>query len=424
MTSEVAILNQEAVALAADSAVTVDTGGSPKVFITNKIFALSKLHPVGVMVYSNAQFMSTPWETIIKEYRAGAAGRSFPTLLGHCTDFLRYLERHHSFSQPAEQRAFVYRRSLVILHEIKVDVLNACETLFYGAGSVTKATSVDVAREVIVSTLSTLRNRMASRGIRQARAASVLRTYRQSIANAIGVVFEKFPLSRAMRAALLRICAMAVFVADIDYSGLVFAGFGRIDMYPQLFEYEMHGIANGRLIAHPRRDCTDASACIMPFAQHEMVASFMEGVEPDYQLAVEDSLEKILNKYTGIVLDHVPGLSQAARKTAEAALHKTSAQRAALVEYIGGLDAFSKTNYSQPIVDVVDFLPKQELATMAEALVALQSLKRRISMEAETVGGPIDVALISKGDGLIWVKRKHYFDPALNQAFMTNYMRR
>lgn len=28
--------------------------------------------------------------------------------------------------------------------------------------------------------------------------------------------------------------------------------------------------------------------------------------------------------------------------------------------------------------------------------------------DAETVGGPIDVALITKGDGLTWVKRKRH----------------
>lgn len=37
------------------------------------------------------------------------------------------------------------------------------------------------------------------------------------------------------------------------------------------------------------------------------------------------------------------------------------------------------------------------------------------------VGGPIDVAVISKGDGLIWIKRKHYFDRDLNQHFFSNY---
>jgi hypothetical protein len=43
-------------------------------------------------------------------------------------------------------------------------------------------------------------------------------------------------------------------------------------------------------------------------------------------------------------------------------------------------------------------------------------------MEDETVGGPIDVAVISKGDGLIWIKRKHYFSPELNRQFFVNYL--
>ena len=44
-------------------------------------------------------------------------------------------------------------------------------------------------------------------------------------------------------------------------------------------------------------------------------------------------------------------------------------------------------------------------------------------MEEETVGGPIDVAVISKGDGFIWIKRKHYFQRELNQQFFANYYR-
>jgi hypothetical protein len=45
-------------------------------------------------------------------------------------------------------------------------------------------------------------------------------------------------------------------------------------------------------------------------------------------------------------------------------------------------------------------------------------------MDAETVGGPIDVAVISKGDGFIWIKRKHYFKSELNPQFFANYYRR
>ena len=36
---------------------------------------------------------------------------------------------------------------------------------------------------------------------------------------------------------------------------------------------------------------------------------------------------------------------------------------------------------------------------------------------AVTVGGEIDVAIISKGDGFIWKKRKHYFKSELNPHF-------
>lgn len=76
-----------------------------------------------------------------------------------------------------------------------------------------------------------------------------------------------------------------------------------------------------------------------------------------------------------------------------------------------------KKEHSGLIMSVVRMLPKEELAEMAEALVNLTSLKRRVTPKDETVGGPVDVAVISKGDGLIWIKRKHYFSPELNHRF-------
>lgn len=41
----------------------------------------------------------------------------------------------------------------------------------------------------------------------------------------------------------------------------------------------------------------------------------------------------------------------------------------------------------------------------------------------ETVGGPVDVAVISKGDGFVWINRKHYFKPELNTQFFNNYFK-
>ena len=68
MTALVGILNKRAVAIAADSAITVSYASDERKKIYNtgqKIFRLSEAQPVGVMLYSNVEFMSTPWEVII-----------------------------------------------------------------------------------------------------------------------------------------------------------------------------------------------------------------------------------------------------------------------------------------------------------------------------------------------------------------------
>jgi hypothetical protein len=61
---------------------------------------------------------------------------------------------------------------------------------------------------------------------------------------------------------------------------------------------------------------------------------------------------------------------------------------------------------------------------MAESLVNLTSLKRRVSLQEETVGGPVDVAVISRSDGFIWIKRKEYFRTELNPAYLAEKGRR
>ena len=66
---------------------------------------------------------------------------------------------------------------------------------------------------------------------------------------------------------------------------------------------------------------------------------------------------------------------------------------------------------------MVEFMPKPELAKMAEALIDLTSIKRKVSRGFETVGGPVDVAVLSKAEGFVWVKRKHYFPAELNARY-------
>ena len=78
-------------------------------------------------------------------------------------------------------------------------------------------------------------------------------------------------------------------------------------------------------------------------------------------------------------------------------------------------------NYTKNLIQTVANLGKEDMANMAESFISLTSLVRRMSPHEETVGGPVDVAVISKGDGFIWINRKHYFKPEFNPQFFDNY---
>ena len=96
MTAIVGILNRHAVAVAADSAETIGSG--VKIYNkANKIFALSKYNPVGIAIYSNANFNSCiPWETVIKLYRKQLGKKFFSTLKEYEENFYAYVNDFRS----------------------------------------------------------------------------------------------------------------------------------------------------------------------------------------------------------------------------------------------------------------------------------------------------------------------------------------
>ena len=104
MTAEIAILNRNAVALAADSAVTLQSSEGPKIYNTaNKLFALSKYRPVGVMVYGSGDFMRIPWETMIKMYRSNLHDKGFPHLEEYASDFIEFFQGETGLFPPELQ---------------------------------------------------------------------------------------------------------------------------------------------------------------------------------------------------------------------------------------------------------------------------------------------------------------------------------
>ena len=63
---------------------------------------------------------------------------------------------------------------------------------------------------------------------------------------------------------------------------------------------------------------------------------------------------------------------------------------------------------------VVPAMPLQDAIDLADFLVDLTIKFSRFMPGAPTVGGPVEIAAISKHEGFRWIKRKYYFDSKLN----------
>jgi hypothetical protein len=158
--------------------------------------------------------------------------------------------------------------------------------------------------------------------------------------------------------------------------------------------------------------------------QAEIVYRFIQGIDPEYHQEFSNFIRNLLmTEYPAALMRQFGNrLEEDQRRDVEAELIRLG--RTVITDFSNRWTDWQQQKFVSPVLDIVADLPRDELAAMAESLVNLTSFKRRITAEAETVGGPIDVAVISKGDGFVWIKRKHYFNKDLNPAFFANYYRR
>jgi len=428
MTSEMVIMNKEAVALAADSAMTMY--GGKKIYNSgNKLFALSKFHPVGIMIYGNASFMNIPLETIIKLFREDIFNNKFDKLEQYAEKFIEFLDKNVIGVSEKEQIKYLEGMLGVFLaNTLRQEILDNSEAYFKERGSPISSVEIEnISKEVIDKYLDNLLNRKKLSCFPEDFLVSFEKEFKIIFKKLLKDIFQEFPLSEEYTKKLKNICELLI-EKDIFpdwHTGIVVSGFGEKEIFPSTISYKIEALIKGKLKYKKEKTENidfDSNASILPFAQFEMVYTFMEGINPNYRTLKREYLKNILEEYPDRVeseLINIKKLSLEEIKILKDKLKELSNEW--YKDYEENMDIYVGENHINPIMDIVSVLPKDELAAMAEALINLTSFKRRVSMSKETVGGPIDVAVISKGDGFIWIKRKHYFKPELNPRFINNY---
>jgi hypothetical protein len=62
-------------------------------------------------------------------------------------------------------------------------------------------------------------------------------------------------------------------------------------------------------------------------------------------------------------------------------------------------------------------MPIQDAIDLAEYLVHTTIQYVRFSPGEPVVGGPIEIATITKHEGFKWIRRKHFFEARLNPSY-------
>lgn len=420
MTAEVVIFNKSAIALAADSAVSIEGNNSHKIYNNaEKLFALTKHHPIGVMIYGCNELTGVPWELIIKQYRKELGADSFQTVHEYAKSFISFAEKFYSLLPETYTtkffQEFVYSIAIKtwdsIIEFLDIDFLILEEEEL---SSFLQA----------IQTITDLYEKM---DFFSSFTDKDIEKIEESISDITTDVFNQFfedednDTSNDIYVHFIRLCAIKIIKEDPfykDISGLVFTGYGESEFFPQIIEMEVHGIIQEKI---KTRDLTIedknlSGAGLQAFAQRDEVDAFMQGSC--------DSMNKKFNTCANILLDEAKAIidstiEELCEDPEQQNILKEKAEDNLIKKYndMGSdLSHYIKTQHVDKVVQMIKHLPKNELAYMAESLVNLTAFKRKVSNDSDSVGGPIDVAVISKGDGFVWIKRKYYFPNNLNNS--------
>jgi hypothetical protein len=420
-------MNKSAVAMATDSAVTVSSErqGFKTFDKANKLFELIKGRPVGFMVYATADLNGLPWETIVKSFRNKNRGLIMPRLENYVNAFREYILQNEALIDPDGEEHLVFENAYSALMPVFRHIRDRHDSCLTTEGKIVMARVrrlIDTAIEAHATVYKAWDDAPWSAAIN---ASTLTARHGKPIQVLVDELFGEYSLGRAAKKGLLELVTtyLLKLPPGANASGLVFAGFGEQEFFPKVYSCRTRGALQRTLLEYDEQEAgvdRDIPGAIFTFAQDNEAAAYITGIDREVR-------EEILNHLAEWVDDSKKTVAAEIRKLVPT-LGRSDVQKIAnkvselthkkLHKFVSHMNDYTDREFLAPLLDSIAVLPKEELADYAESLVNLTSLKQRVDVYTPaTVGGAIDVAIISRGEGLVWIKRKHYFSPELNPTW-------
>ena len=196
--------------------------------------------------------------------------------------------------------------------------------------------------------------------------------------------------------------------SDFFYNGtgLIFVGYGTDDIYPSLIPIYISGIFDGNLrYCYSKEEnviiSNENESAVLPFAQTDVMTTVMKGISPILlekaseweQAAVQQTKEKMIEamKDAGIDDEMIAKVQQFDTKEIND-------------QYSQQIQDFQQSEYIDGLIDTVEAFGIEDMANLAESLIEITNLQRHITASDESVGGPVDVAVLTRDRGFNWMK--------------------
>lgn len=395
MSVGVCVINRNGIALAADSAGTFNVN---EMFYNsmNKVFSLSRTNIAGVITYGNLSIYSVSVEQILKEFSVYLDTQ--PTM----TDFFEILLLFQKFiKEKISYYKFDKAETVYCQGWIKRLVVDWGNKL---KGVADSPNFEDEAKQIIseLSDIVTNSVKVENYDI----SSYISSKYAGFYDFIINIVIPEIKNYEAIKQQLWENICLFFNLSLKDEikarTGLFFAGYGKDDAFPKYMEIELYSVINGEIkfrIVNKFQEENNQGQ-IKPLAQDDVILTFCRGISNTFINYIPQKTDELISQK----INDLPETFSEEQKNDLRNILSTCK-----TELINSINAQIQNNNVDPIFKSVDLLPLTEMAFLAENLVNITSLKRLYSLDGsqQTVGGPTDVAVISRCDGFVWIKNKN-----------------
>ena len=399
MSVGVCIINRNGIALAADSAGTF-TGNRMFYNSMNKVFSLSKKYTYGAITCGNASLYSVSIDQVLKEFCVYSDEHD------GVDDFFEITSMFQHF---IEEKKDYYRFDNAELTDCISNIKDIICNYNYGSrikNIIEAGGSVSQIDEILDELEAEINNspRIENYDVRQYIDEKYREQYKTIIQNLIPELEKHNDQFNRFWRLITEYFNLSLSKETQNPIRLLFAGYGSSDAFPKYVIIDVYTVVGGRLKYSilERFEESNNNAKIVPLAQGDVVLTFCRGISDDFIDFIPKKVEEIINAKISVLSSSFTEEQNNAIKSSFSSCKE---------EVISAISDSIQNKNVNPIFESVQLIPLPEMAFLAESLVNITSLKRTFSLDGnqQTVGGPTDVAVLSKGDGFVWVKTKQIY---------------